>query len=311
MEVSEPAAAVAVEAPPDPQTCAACGNAEFHALFETTDRLCRATRERFRIVECGQCGILRVHPRPTPEERRALARPPAWPKGATLADWLERAYRRFVLSDELCFVERAFRHSAVDDGALLDLSPDGEPLRRALEGRGIRVLAGTPGAPPPAAGSCAAITMFDTLGRLEDPAAVLETARKALAEQGRLVIALPNASSWQFLMFGENWSGLDVPRRLIHFRASDIELLLDCCGFEVLRRKHFTLGRNPADFAASFAPGLDPALRRARHSEESPAGRLARNVLYLMLTVVALPFTAIESACRAGSTILIEARRKW
>jgi hypothetical protein len=307
-EVTEPGVALAV--PPDAQRCAACASGEFHALFETTDRLCRATRARFRIVECSTCGILRIHPRPTPEELRALARPPAWPEGSTLADSLERAYRRLVLADEVGFVERAFRRSGVD-GAVLDLSPDGAPLRRALAGRGIRAVAAAPDAPPPAAGTWAAITMFDTLGRLEDPAAVLAMAREALPAQGRLIIALPNSSSWQFLMFGENWSGLDVPRRLIHFRASDIDLLLDCCGFEVLRRKQFAWGRNPADFAASLVPGLHPALRRARRVEESPAGKLAWNVLYLMLAVIAVPFTAIESACRAGSTVLIEARPKW
>jgi SAM-dependent methyltransferase len=306
------AAAVAVlpDPPRAPETCSACGSSEFHVLFETTDRQGRATSACFEIVECAQCGILRLHPRPSPEELRAWARPSAWPAGTTLADRLERAYRRLVMADEAGFVERAFRHAGVD-GPLLDLSPDTAPLRRVLAGRGIRVLAGEPGACGVAPGTCAAAILFDTLGRMADPATALDEARTALQPKGRLVVAFPNSSSWQFLTFGENWSGLDVPRRLIHFRTRDIELLLDCCGFEIVRSKHFTWGRNPADFAASFAAALHPAVRRMRGAAESPAGKLARHILYFMMLAISVPFTAIESACRAGSTVLVEARRKW
>ncbi len=212
-----------------------------------------------------------------------------------------------MLADDAGFIERAFRHTLVD-GPVLDLSPDGEPLRRSLTRRGLQVLSGSTKAAP---GTCAVVTLFEAVERLVDPAAALESARELLHPQGRLVIAAPNAACWQFLTFGRNWSGLDVPRRLVHFRTHDLELLLDCCGFEVVRRKHFTWGRNPVDFAASLAPGLHPALRRARGVQEGPVLKLARHILFLALTGIAVPFTLIESACRAGSTVLLEARKKW
>ncbi len=294
-------------APADPQTCAACGSLEFLPLFDATDRLCGLAPGSFQIVECTRCGILRLRPRPAPGELRGWARPPAWPKGSTLADALERGWRRLLLADEAGFVERAFRHAAVD-GPVLDLSPDGELLRRSLSRRGLDVLAGEANAP---AGTCAVVTLFEAVERLVDPAAALESARALLHPQGRLVVAAPNAACWQFLTFGRNWSGLDVPRRLVHFRTHDLELLLDCCGFEVVRRKHFSWGRNPVDFAASLAPGLHPGLRRARRIEEGGATKLAKHLLFLALAGFAVPFTLIESACRAGFTILLEARKKW
>ena len=40
--------------------------------------------------------------------------------------------------------------------------------------------------------------------------------------------------------------------------------LLDHCGFEIVRRKHFSLRDNPAGLASSLAPGLDPMARRVR-----------------------------------------------
>jgi hypothetical protein len=126
---------------------------------------------------------------------------------------------------------------------------------------------------------------------------------------GRLIVQVPNAASWQFLLFGEHWNGLDVPRHLIDFRASDIRSLLQQKRLEVLRTKHFSLRDNPAGFASSIAPRLDPMARRVRKVEETPGGRLFRNLLYLGLTAAALPFTVLEAACGAGSTVMIDARK--
>ena len=101
-----------------------------------------------------------------------------------------------------------------------------------------------------------------------------------------------------------------MPRHLINFRQRDLDALLDACGFEVLRHKHFSLRDNPAGFATSLAPSLDPMARRVRALEESPKMRLLKDLAYAALVVAALPFTIVEAACRAGSTIMVEARKK-
>jgi hypothetical protein len=44
--------------------------------------------------------------------------------------------------------------------------------------------------------------------------------------------------------------------------------------------------------------------------KETPFLRLAKNLLYLALVVAAVPFTVLEAACRAGSTVMLEARKK-
>ena len=62
---------------------------------------------------------------------------------------------------------------------------------------------------PFAPGSCAAITMFHVLEHLYDPHAYVEAAQALLRPDGRLVVQVPNAASWQFLLLGENWSGVD------------------------------------------------------------------------------------------------------
>jgi SAM-dependent methyltransferase len=166
-------------------------------------------------------------------------------------------------------------------------------------------LADTPLAPE----TCAAVTMFHVLEHLHDPRAYLEAARALLRPGGSLVVQVPNAASWQFHLLGAAWTGVDVPRHLIDFRARDLEALLASCGFHVLRRKYFSLRDNPAGLASSIAPSLDPMARRIRRIPESGAAKLVKDLLYLGLVAAALPFTIAEAACRAGSTVMIEARK--
>jgi hypothetical protein len=103
---------------------------------------------------------------------------------------------------------------------------------------------------------------------------------------------------------------MDVPRHLFDFRDRDIERLLEACGFQVLRRKYFSLRDNPAGLASSLAPSLDPMARRVRRVEEPSAMRLAKDLLYFVLVMGAVPFAALEAAFRAGSTVMIEARKR-
>ena len=130
---------------------------------------------------------------------------------------------------------------------------------------------------PLAAGVCAAITMFHVLEHLYDPRAYLESARELLQPNGRLIVQVPNAACWQFRLLGPRWNGVDVPRHLTDFRARDLEALLSAAGFEVLRRKYFSLRDNPAGLASSLAPGArphgPPGARSARNAARQAAQR--------------------------------------
>jgi hypothetical protein len=78
----------------------------------------------------------------------------------------------------------------------------------------------------------------------------------------------------------------------------------------VLRHKHFSLRDNPAGMATSIAPSLDPMARRVRGIQEGGRQRLLKDMAYLGLVAASVPVTLLEAACRAGSTIMVEARRK-
>ena len=301
-------------------------------LFSATDRLYRTTSKIFQIVECGQCRLIRLAPRPSPIELRQYYPPDYWfLPDATAADRIEQAYRRFVLRDHLKFVERALRECQ-EPGLVLDVGCGGGLFLKMLAERGAKRVTGLDfsldaaraawrfsGVPtvcadlsraPLAPSSCSAITMFHVLEHLYDPASYLAAAHSLLRPDGRLIVQVPNAACWQFLLFGERWNGIDVPRHLTDFRERDLESLLGSHGFEILRVKHFSLRDNPAGMATSLAPDLDPMARRVRGVQEGPAEKWWKDLIYLALTVVSAPFTILEAACRAGSTIMLEARKK-
>ena len=312
--------------------CPACSSTEATLLFSASDRLYATTDRVFQIVECRHCRLIRLHPQPEPAELRAYYPPEYWfLPGTTVTDRLEQWFRRLVLRDHLHFVERALNQSEAPgmvldvgcgDGlflellaergrtniAGLDVSP--EAATAARKRAGVPVICGTLSRAPFARGSCAAVTMFQVLEHLSQPATYLDAARELLAPEGRLIVQVPNVACWQFLLFGEHWSGIDVPRHLLDFRLADLEALLENCGFEVLRRKHFSLRDNPAGMASSLAPRLHPMVRRLRHTAETNAARLSKDVMFLALAVACLPFTLLEAACRAGSTVMVEARKK-
>ncbi len=314
----------------DDQSCPSCGSVEVRTLFRGKDRLYRTTDKPFFVVECRECRLLRLYPYPAPAELRRYYPESYWylPE-ADRVDRLAEAYRRFVLRDHVGFVRRALRDTK-EEGPVLDvgcggglflhlMKSGGRPVMGldfsfnaasiAWRVNGVATVCGDLSSTPFPPESCAGVTMFHVLEHLYNPASYLEAARRILKPDGRLIVQVPNAGSWQFLFFGENWSGVDIPRHLVNFKVSDLDDLLHHCGFEVVRHKHFSLRDNPAGLATTLAPWLDPMARRIRGTRESGGGKLVKDLLYLGLVALSVPFAVLEAACNAGSTIMVEARK--
>jgi SAM-dependent methyltransferase len=310
--------------------CLACGSPRYAALFQASDRLYGTTSKQFAVVRCGECGLVRLDPHPTPDELHRYYPATYWfAPDESAVSRLEESYRRIVLRDHVQFVSQALRHSSAR-GPLLDAGCGGGLFLGIMRERGFRVIgldfsreaAAIAWRRQQAAAVCAtlenapfrdaslgALTMFHVLEHLYDPRVYLAAAHRLLQPDGRLVIQVPNAACWQFRILGRAWNGVDIPRHLFDFRDRDVEKLLESAGFEVVRRKYFSLRDNPAGLASSLAPSLDPMARRVRRIAETSGARLVKDLAYFALVLGSLPFTIVEAAFRAGSTVMIEARR--
>ena len=238
--------------------CLLCGESGATPLFTATDRLYRTTARQFTVVRCDACGLIRLAPQPKPEELRRYYPENYWfaPDETAAGRW-EEAYRRLVLRDHVAFVSGALGHTRAG-GPLLDVGCGGGLFLGMMRQRGFRVagldisadaaaiawrrqqvpsvcavLESSPLRPQ----SFAGVTMFHVLEHLRDPRAHLIAVHQALQPDGRLVVQVPNAASWQFRLLGRRWNGVDVPRHLFDFRDGDVVRLVESCGFEVVRRK--------------------------------------------------------------------------
>ena len=274
---------------------------------------------------------MRLEPQPAPGDLGRFYPNNYWfAPDQSAASRLEEFYRRTVLRDHVNFVSRAIADSRTR-GPLLDVGAGGGLFPGMMRQRGFRVAAldnsadaaaiawkrqqvpsvcGLLDQVPLRAGHFGCVTMFHVLEHVYDPRVYLGAAHELLEADGRLVVQVPNSACWQFRLLGKCWNGVDVPRHLVDFRAQDILRLVESCGFEVVRRKFFSLRDNPAGLASSLAPGLDPMARRVRGVGETGGMRVARDLAYFALMAGCLPFALAEAACGAGSTVMIEARKQ-
>ena len=184
--------------------------------YSLSDRLHHTTDEPFKLVECRGCGLLRLDPQPP---RAALARyypEQYWVSGDTRRG-LAGVYRRLVLRDHLRFIREAIRRLGIPRARVLDIGCGAgdilASLRQDHEAMGMDVSAsalrsaaevGVAGVladyrqPPFAGGVFDVVMMFHTLEHVPDPDAAIRAAGVLLRPEGKLIIQVPNADSWQF-----------------------------------------------------------------------------------------------------------------
>jgi predicted SAM-dependent methyltransferase len=88
-----------------------------------------------------------------------------------------------------------------------------------------------------APGAWDAISMWHVLEHVHALDAYLDQFSKLLAPGGKLLIAVPNYTSWDAEKYGAGWAAYDVPRHLYHFSPASMQRLLEQHGFKLVRMK--------------------------------------------------------------------------
>lgn len=75
------------------------------------------------------------------------------------------------------------------------------------------------------------ITLWHVLEHVTDLKSTLQFFSDNLSDKGRLIIAVPNYTSFDADIYKEFWAGYDVPRHIYHFEINTITKLLAQFGF--------------------------------------------------------------------------------
>lgn len=138
------------------------------------------------------------------------------------------------------------------------------------------------------------VLMSHSLEHMYHPVKVLAEVRRILDDGGRLVIAVPNADSWEARLFGRWWVNWDPPRHLYHFGRETLTRLLREAGFRVVR-----MGTGVT--AAHCLSSLERAWTRGAGGG-IPAGRWVERLL-------ARPFCLLAGNLGAGTELIVHAAK--
>lgn len=82
-----------------------------------------------------------------------------------------------------------------------------------------------------------AITLWHVLEHVHDLQTYLQQLRSVLKPDGRLIIAVPNYTSFDASIYKEYWAGYDVPRHLYHFSPLSMKLLIERNQMKIIEHK--------------------------------------------------------------------------
>ena len=86
-------------------------------------------------------------------------------------------------------------------------------------------------------GSFDAITLWHVLEHVHELSVYVQQLKILLKESGRLIIAVPNYTSKDAVIYKEHWAAYDVPRHLYHFSPKSMRVLMEKHGLKILQYK--------------------------------------------------------------------------
>lgn len=181
------------------------------------------------------------------------------------------------------------------------LEPHAGAARQARERYGLRVDEGGAETLPYAPGSFDVVTMWDVLEHVRDPIRTLRRVYEILRPAGLVVLSLPNRDSWDAVLFGRYWAGLDIPRHFSIFSPRHIAQALESSGFSSM--DIVNLSGSFHAFALSARHGIEG---------RSPISRVRRTAAdaidSLPFQVVTYPYFQLVKRLKKATGMIVIAR---
>lgn len=234
--------------------CDQCGSEAFTEFARGRDYEIRTCRNEWRFVECAQCRLVRLHPRPAVAALATIYPPTYYAYQYESIPWVARTAKAVLDQRKLRGIVRALdrpvQHFAdigcgtgrylhamhamgVPKAQIHGLELDADVIAR-LRAEGFaahhdRVETCTAIAP----GSLDLATMFHVIEHVDSPARVIARVATWMAPGGVLALETPNLDSWDARTFRDRWwGGYHIPRHWTLFTPETLTAMLAAHGFE-------------------------------------------------------------------------------
>lgn len=302
-------------------------------LFGAVDSV---TGDRFDIVECARCALVRTDPRPVAEELDRY-----YPTG------YHNTVRRYLfgLDRSLSLIHRSrirrIERLVGGSGHVLDIGCGPGWFLNSMRQRGWTVR-GTERSASAALQAREALNLdvraeeledlihegatFDAIilwhvaEHLQDPQAAIRAIARLLRPGGVVMIGVPNFGSFEERVARSGWFHLDVPRHLYHFTPATLLALIEGAGLEVEQVAHSAPEYDVFSFVQTTENRIGlpfnllyDVLRRRKarlnHPAVAPLLSLLAVGAAVPLTIAGALWTPLAAMCNCSATMTVYARR--
>jgi SAM-dependent methyltransferase len=242
--------------------CNHCNNDDTKVLFSKKDKFGLSDFD-FKVVQCRNCGLIYVNPRPSEEEiGRFYPDTYSWKETLSAESKitratrkLEKTYRYHLLKYETSKVVKTTNRKS---GRLLDvgcgtgdrldmfrqlgfdtfgveITQSAEYAKNHLRlnvRRGNLFQADYPDS------FFDIVTIHNVLEHTHNPKKIITEIHRILKADGTVVIQVPNIECIQFKLFNKRWAAVDVPRDLFYFSSRLLRKILEKENFEIKKVDH-------------------------------------------------------------------------
>jgi len=291
--------------------CPVCNNSNTEIALDSQDY--SLTQKSFSVVHCSKCSFRFTSPIPSQDEIGQYYKFTEYISHTdTKEGWMNRLYhyvRTRTLAQKTSWIQSLFtghKGHLLDIGAgtgafahamqqkawkVTGLEPDTVTRDKAFENYKLQ-LQSTDTIFDLPINEYEVITMWHVLEHVHALKPYLNQCLKSLKNNGRLIIAVPNYTSFDAKYYKKYWAAYDLPRHLYHFSPKAMTLLLNDMGFEIVSMR-------PMWYDSFYV-----SLLSEKYKESGKSGTLLAGFIGLISNLIAL-----RDASK-GSSIIYEFKKQ-